>query len=144
MDAHFEGFVTAIAAANKEITRIKTNEMRRFGLKAADVMLLYHLEQAPEGIPAAELARRIGVDRAVVSRSLAGLAREGFVIAEQGASRYNAPVRLTETGQMVSAELNEIIEKAVSHAVEGISAEDRDIMMATLKRIVANLQGLSL
>lgn len=143
MDGDFEGFVSAISAASKEITRIKTNEMRRFGLKATDVMVLYHLEREPEGITASELARRIGVDRAMVSRTLSGLVEGGFVSAPAGSGRYKAPVRLTEKGVRTTYEVEQIIEEMVGRAVEGISPEDRAIMRSSLVGIVENLKQMS-
>lgn len=142
MDGNFEGFVSAIAAANKEITRIKADQVRRFGLKGADVMVLYHLDRTSDGITAAELARRIGVDRAVVSRSLAGLVAKGYVSAPEESQRYRAPVRLTDKGARVTHEVDQIIEEMVGRAVEGVPRDDRVVMMDALRSIVDNLRQM--
>ena len=79
MSTQFESFVGIISLANKEISRIKGQEMGRMGLKGSDTMCLYYLKKHPEGITSAELARLIGVDRAAVSRILAHLGERGLV-----------------------------------------------------------------
>ena len=56
MSTQFESFVGIISLANKEISRIKGQEMGRMGLKGSDTMCLYYLKKHPEGITSAELA----------------------------------------------------------------------------------------
>ena len=48
-ESRFEDFVGLIGAIDKEIQRIKTAELARFGLRASDLMVVYYLEKNPEG-----------------------------------------------------------------------------------------------
>ena len=62
-ESRFEDFVGLIGAIDKEIQRIKTAELARFGLRASDLMVVYYLEKNPAGychLPVAlfELARK--------------------------------------------------------------------------------------
>ncbi|WP_444327951.1 MarR family transcriptional regulator, partial [Paratractidigestivibacter sp.] len=79
VEDRFEGFVGLIAAIEKEIQRIKTAELARFGLRAGDLMCVYNLDKHPEGLTSAELARLAGIDRAAVSRVVSRLTTDGFV-----------------------------------------------------------------
>ena len=141
--SRFESFVSAVSALHKEITRIKAAEMGRFGLKGTDVMALYFLERHPEGMTSADLARSIGVDRAAVSRTIAGLEAGGYVsAARDAATKYRAPLRLTARGQSVMGECSQAIDDIVARATEGLSESDRSTMYGALATIQANLEKI--
>ena len=95
-ESRFEDFVGLIGAIDKEIQRIKTAELARFGLRASDLMVVYYLEKNPEGLTGADLARLADVDRAAVSRTVTRLAADGFVEVGEESTRYRAPIRLTD------------------------------------------------
>ena len=118
--------------------------MQRFGLRGTDVMCLYYLRQNPDGIPAAELARLVGVDRASVSRTVSWLEDGGFVETRlsAGASRYRAPIALTDKGARVTAEVDQSINDVVEAASKGISESDRVAMRRALTAIRENLRGI--
>lgn len=144
MENRFETFVGLSSSINKEIQRIKTVEMGRFGLKGTDVMCLYNLERRPEGLTESELARLIGQNRAATSRTVAHLVSEGLVSRGRGTSGgYRAPILLTDEGSSLMAEANEVIRRVVSHAGVGLTVADLDVMYRTLRSILSNLEGLS-
>lgn len=144
MSTQFESFVGIISLANKEISRIKGQEMGRLGLKGSDSMCLYYLKKHPEGITSAELARLIGVDRAAVSRILTHLEERGLVRSEgaKGCRGYRVPILLTERGMLAMREFDGIIDNVVNHAIEGVSPEDRKAIYRALDAIVDNLGGI--
>lgn len=144
MSTQFESFVGIISLANKEISRIKGQEMGRMGLKGSDTMCLYYLKKHPEGITSAELARLIGVDRAAVSRILAHLGERGLVRSggTKGCRGYRVPILLTERGMLAMRESDGVIDSVVNHAIEGVSPEDREAMYRALDAIVDNLGGI--
>jgi len=144
MSTRFEEFVVTIGAIGKNIQRIKSNEMQRFGLRGADVICLYYLERAPEGLPSATLARLAEVDRAAVSRTVSWLEDGGFVETRQvaGASRYRAPIVLTDKGACVTAEVNQVIDDVMEVASAGVSDADRDAMYRALRTIRKNLDRI--
>ena len=142
-ESRFEDFVGLIGAIEKEIQRIKTTELARFGLRASDLMVVHYLEKNPEGLTGAELARLADVDRAAVSRSLAHLAEDGFVEVGEGPSRYRAPVRLTEKGYVAMAEVNGLIAEIVGQAGGDLIEEQRRVLYASLSSVLARLKTIS-
>ncbi len=146
-EERFEDFMGLITAIEKEIQRIKTAELGRFGLRAGDLMCVYHLQKHPEGLTSAELARAVDVDRAAVSRVVARLSDDGFVeVGEDEAGsngRYRAPIRLTEKGHAVMVEVDDIIRDVVSEAGSGLSPSNREAMYASLSSVLDKLRTIS-
>lgn len=144
--SRFEDFVGLITLISKEISRIKTVEAEKLGLRGSDIMCLYYLGQNEEGLTGADLARESDVTRAAVSRTLAHLEEDGFVevCGEQATgSRYRAPVRLTEKGRQVNAEANEIIRRVVTEVGEELGDIQRVQMYRSLNLILERLRGIS-
>lgn len=143
----FEDFVGLISAISKEIQRIKTREGAKLGLKGADIMCLYYLAQHEEGLPAAALAREAEVTRAAVSRTLAHLEEEGLVEVEvasgEAATRYRAPIRLTERGRACTEQAVEVIRSVVAEAGAELGEAERTQMYASLAQILNRLKGMS-
>lgn len=145
-EERFEDFVGLITSIEKEIQRIKTAELGRFGLRGGDLMCIYNLQKRPEGLTSAELARLAGIDRAAVSRVVARLSDEGFVEVgedEPGSTgRYRAPIRLTEKGHAVMVEVDDIIRGVVSAAGSGLSPSNREAMYASLSSVLDKLKTI--
>lgn len=141
----FEDFVGVISALSKEIQRIKMVEAAKLGIKGADVMLLFQLARHPQGLTSAELARRCGVTRAAVSRSLASLEDGGFVVVQpdRGAGRYRAAVVLSARGVDAMASATQIIDRVVSESGDAVSPHNRAIMYSSLSAILDQLKQIS-
>lgn len=141
----FEDFVGVISALSKEIQRIKMVEAAKLGIKGADVMLLFQLARHPQGLTSAELARRCGVTRAAVSRSLASLEDGGFVVVQPdcGAGRYRAAVVLSARGVDAMASATQIIDRVVSESGDAVSPHNRAIMYSSLSAILDQLKQIS-
>lgn len=144
MNNRFESFVGTIYVLNKEIQRIKALKMKQFGLRATDTMTMYYLGQHPEGLPEAELARLVRVDRAAITRTVAKLREQGFVRLANwdGGTRYRVPVVLTERGQAATKEMDQIIYDVVEQASADISEGEREAMYATLAQIAQKLEEI--
>lgn len=143
-EKRFEDFVGIISALNKEIQRIKTAEAKRLGFRGSDVMCLYYLVKHPEGLTASELARVVDVSRAAMSRTIAHLAEDGFVevgdIEEGDASKYRAPVRLTEKGFEAARPLDDIIHRVLDEAGGELALRQRMQMYDSLNHILERLR----
>ncbi|MBE5023530.1 MarR family transcriptional regulator [Olsenella sp. DSM 107455] len=142
-ETRFEDFVGIISALNKEIQRIKNAEAHRLGFRGADVMCLYYLVRHPDGLTAAELARMVDVSRAAVSRTVAHLAEEGFVEvggSDEEASRYRAPIRLTEKGYEAARPLDDIIHRVLDEAGGELALRQRMQMYDSLNHILEKLR----
>lgn len=142
-ESRFEDFVGLIGAIDKEIQRIKTAELARFGLRASDLMIVHYLQKNPEGLTGADLARLADVDRAAVSRTVSRLAEEGFVEVGEATSRYRAPVRLTEKGYAVMTEASQIISDVVRKAGGGLIDEQRRALYASLSSVLSQLREIA-
>ena len=143
-EKRFEDFVGIISALNKEIQRIKTAEAKRLGFRGSDVMCLYYLVKHPEGLTASELARMVDVSRAAMSRTLAHLAEDGLVevgdTEEEEASKYRAPVRLTEKGIEAARPLDDIIHRVLDEAGGELAMRQRLQMYDSLNHILERLR----
>lgn len=145
-ESRFEDFVGLIAALDKEIQRIKTAELARFGLKASDLMVTYHLERNPNGLSCAELARLAEVDRAAVTRVVNRLTKEGFAevgTAGESSPRYRAPIKLTDKGRTAMAEVDGLIAQIVERAGGGLQDEQRQAMYSALSSVLDQLKTIS-
>lgn len=142
-ESRFEDFVGLIGAIDKEIQRIKTEELARFGLRASDLMVVYYLEKNPEGLTGADLARLADVDRAAVSRTVTRLAADGFVEVGEESTRYRAPIRLTEKGYAAMAEVNGLISQIVRQAGGGLMDEQRRALYASLESVLGQLRVIA-
>lgn len=142
-ESRFEDFVGLIGAIDKEIQRIKTAELARFGLRASDLMVVYYLEKNPEGLTGADLARLADVDRAAVSRTVTRLAADGFVEVGEESTRYRAPIRLTEKGYAAMAEVNGLISQIVRQAGDGLLDEQRRALYASLESVLGQLRVIA-
>ena len=142
-ESRFEDFVGLIGAIDKEIQRIKTAELARFGLRASDLMVVYYLEKNPEGLTGADLARLADVDRAAVSRTVTRLAADGFVEGGEESTRYRAPIRLTEKGYAAMAEVNGLISQIVRQAGGGLLDEQRRALYASLESVLGQLRVIA-
>lgn len=143
-EKRFEDFVGIISALGKEIQRIKTAEAKRLGFRGSDVMCLYYLVKHPEGLTASELARLVDVSRAAMSRTIAHLAEDGFVevgnAEDEDASRYRAPVRLTEKGYEAARPLDDIIHRVLDEAGGELAMRQRLQMYDSLNHILERLR----
>ena len=142
-ESRFEDFVGIISALSKEIQRIKNAEARRLGFRGADVMCLDYLVKHPDGLTAAELARLVDVSRAAVSRTVAHLAEDGFVEvggSDDDASRYRAPIRLTEKGYEAARPLDDIIHRVLDEAGGELALRQRMQMYDSLNHILEKLR----
>lgn len=145
-EIRFENFVGLITAIDKEIQRIKTAELARFGLRASDLMIVYNLDKHPEGPSAADLARYAEIDRAAVSRSLVRLSQQGFVklgAAAPDAPRYRTPVYLTEKGTAAMTEVDALIRNIVQSAGGALEDEQRQAMYNALASVLEQLKNTS-
>lgn len=140
----FETFSGLISALNKEVQRLKKTEMARFGLQGTDAMCLVCLNKHPEGIPSADIARTLGVDRALVSRSVASLMQKGYAQTQeaQGVVGYRSPVLLTKKGKELGHQVEEVINRMVGLAADNLAQEDIVVMYRVLEQVLAKIKAL--
>ena len=135
----FQAFVTGISVCYKYIQKIKSLEMTEFGLKGAQAMFLFFLHSHPEGLTAAQLSQLCAEDKAAVSRSLASLLEEGYIVSDE--KKYRSRIRLTQRGEEVACRIDQMIERWVESGGDGLTEPDRDVFYSSLELIANNLRG---
>ena len=135
----FQAFVTGISVCYKYIQKIKSLEMTEFGLKGAHAMFLFFLHSHPEGLTAAQLSQLCAEDKAAVSRSLASLLEEGYIVSDE--KKYRSRIRLTQRGEEVACRIDQMIERWVESGGDGLTEQDRDVFYSSLELISNNLRG---
>ena len=145
--ADFERFVAFTLLheeIGKSIQKIKTEYMGRFGLRSGDAMTLAILDRHPDGLTAAEIARKCGVDKAVISRALPDLLSSGSVMYTDGSSvkrNYRARLRLSPQGEQIVAEMNRFSVETVRASSGDIPDADMITFYRVMRTINKNLSS---
>lgn len=144
-EARFEEFVGLVSALEKEICRIRAAECARIGLRGADLMVAYQLGASTVGMTAAELARRCGVTRSAVSRSVARLEAEGLARVGEGAGgtgAYRAPIRLTDEGARRVERARQAVARVMTEVEGALGPQERARMYESLGAVLGRLRAL--
>ncbi len=138
----FTTFTTLIAGISRCISRIKTEEMADYALRGSHVSCLYYLYKCGR-MTARALGDICGEDKASISRAIKYLETEGYLCcAESRPKRYAAPLDLTARGREIAADIADRIDRILDRAAEGITAEQREVFYAVMRRIHGNLHDL--
>ena len=136
----FEAFSSLVGSANKSLDKLKSKGMEKYGLSGMHTMCMRQLYESPKGLTRAELAGRLSVDRAQVTRIIGELLAEGYVTESDTRSNYRKRCMLTVDGKAVTADINSRVEK-INRFVSGeISADELDGFYRTLEEICENLK----
>lgn len=140
----YVAFSTKIEKIYKDIQKVKTERMTRFGLKSTDVSVLIMAARHPDGLTVTELAAECGVDKAVVSRATRMLLLQGYMTAANNAiCNYRKKIMLTEKGHTTALAISRLAEQAVSEVSQDIPQGDLDAFYRTLEKITQNLSRLT-
>lgn len=143
MTSRFETFTVLINRINRNIRKIKKQEMAEYNLKSADISCLYYI-YCVENITAAELCERCEEDKATVSRSLDYLEANGFLTcASSGTKKYKTPIVLTEKGREVAEKIILKINQVLDKVSAELSEEDRSSFYRSLSIISKSLDSVS-
>lgn len=139
----FHEFTVQIAEIDRNIQRIKAEEMKEFGLKGLHVSCLYYIYTRREGITQKELCELCNEDKASVSRSLTLLKKEGYIVSENEEGRqYKCLLRLTEKGQETGARIQEKIEGLLGEIRADLDPEEEMIFYKNLNLISENMNRI--
>ena len=141
MQQRFETFTVLISGINRNIRRIKTEEMEEFDLKSHHVSCIYYLYMQDK-LTAKELCDLCEEDKANISRALEYLEKQGYICRDAAHKRYRSPLSLTEKGREIGQRLTDKIDKMLTAASEGLDEDSRDIMYRSLEIISRNLQSI--
>lgn len=135
-------FTALITKINRNIKRIKSEEMNEFELKGPHVSCLYYL-YTTGGTTATEICEMSEDDKATISRSIDYLEEIGLV-NENGTDtkKYNVTLSLTEKGLEVAGKIAQKIERILDIAGAQIKDKKRKVMYECLMSINENLENI--
>lgn len=143
MTERFETFTILLNRINRNIRKIKNQEMKNYELRSPHISCLYYL-YISEALTAKELCERCEEDKATISRSLDYLEKNNYLICKSDSKkRYNAPFVLTERGIRAGKRIADKITAVLCEIDEGISDADRAIFYRSLSIISENIDKVS-
>ncbi|QRY68511.1 MarR family transcriptional regulator [Ensifer sp. PDNC004] len=111
-------------------------------LSEGKFVILFLLNDQPEGLSPHELADRAGVTRATITGLIDGLERDGFVERRSGLNdRRKIAVVLTETGRKTAGDLLGEHSAWIASLFAGFSADEHQTFHTLLQRIWCNLEA---
>lgn len=142
MQERFMNFTVLITRINRSIRRLKTEEMKKWGLKSHHVSCLYYLYKS-ESLTATELCDICGEDKASLSRAIEFLEDEGYIFCNsKSQKRYRSPLELTEKGSEAAKCISDKVDNVLKATADGVSDEERRIMYKALNSICLSLEKL--
>lgn len=142
MKKRFETFTVLINRINRNIRKIKNQEMAGYNLRSTHISCLYYLYQS-EGLTATDLCERCGEDKATISRSLDYLEKNGYLICEaKSAKRYKSPFSLTGKGAEIAEKIADKIAFFFEQVSADLSEEERLQFYHSLSLISKNLDNI--
>ena len=121
----FKTFTVLATRVNRNIRKIKNQEMANYQLRSAHISCLYYLYLAG-GLTSTELCEWCEEDKATISRSIDYLEKNGYLFCEsKTAKRYKSPLILTEKGTEVGKKIADKIQYVFDQVGAGLSEEER-------------------
>ena len=143
MNERFEAFTVLLNRINRNIRKIKNEEMANYELRSPHISCIYYLYISNE-LTARELCDRCEEDKATISRSLDYLEKNGYITCKSDSKkRYNAPFELTERGMRAGKRIADKIGFVLDEISKGISDEDRAVFYRSLNIISENLVNVA-
>lgn len=136
----FKTFTVLIAKINRNIRKIKNEEMAEFGLKSPHVSCLYYLYKE-KSLTAKELSDICDEDKGAISRSIDQLEKLGYLLCEsESKKRYKAPLLLTEEGRAIAEKIAAKIDSVLDFVSGALAEDERMGFYKNLNSVCENLQ----
>ena len=143
VEERFETFTVLIGRINRNIRKIKNQEMASYQLKSIHISCLYYLYSAGS-LTAAELCERCEEDKAAVSRALDYLEKEGYLeTSDKNAKRYRHPLHLTEKGVQASSIIAAKIDAVLEEINSSLTEQERLAFYRSLTAISNRLDAIA-
>ena len=143
MVERFETFTILLNRINRNIRKIKNEEMANYELRSPHISCLYYL-YISEGLTSKDLCERCEEDKATISRSLDYLEKNGYIVCKSDTKkRYNSPFELTERGMRAGKRIADKIIAVLDEISEGVSPEDRIVFYRSLNIISENIDKVA-
>lgn len=145
MQERFETFTVLINRINRNIRKIKNQEMAEYNLRSAQISCLYYIYTLNKAT-ATDLCERCEEDKATISRALDYLETNGYISREvESAKRYKSPLSLTDKGLEVSNKIADKINNVLDTISDRLTEKERidfyrslSIISDSLERVINN------
>ena len=143
MTERFETFTALITKINRNIKKIKNQEMAEYDLRSTHVSCLYYLYSTAH-LTATDLCERCEEDKATISRAVEYLEVHGYLLCEsKSAKRYKSPLVLTEQGREAGKKIYDKVERVLTEIGTELSDNERSIFYKSLALISDRLDRLT-
>ena len=143
MQERYETFTVLINRINRNIRKIKNQEMAEYKLRSVHVSCLYYLYLA-NGLTATELCERCEEDKATISRALDNLEKNGYLTCEtKSVKRYKSPMILTDKGVEAGKTITVKIDGVLDEINADLTEEERTVFYRSLSIISERLEAIS-
>lgn len=143
MQDRFETFTMLINRINRNIRKIKNQEMAEYHLRSIHISCLYYL-YGMEGLTATELCERCEEDKATISRALDYLEKNGYLICEsKTAKRYKSHLILTDLGREVGRKISDKMDGMLRKIGAGLTEAQRQEFYRCLQLISDDLDEVA-
>ncbi|MDO5123297.1 MAG: MarR family winged helix-turn-helix transcriptional regulator [Eubacteriales bacterium] len=143
MNKRFETFTVLINRINRNIRKIKNQEMAEYNLRSPHISCLYYIYKSST-ITAADLCEKCEEDKATVSRSLDFLENKGYLTRESKfLKRYKSPLVLTEKGKEIAKKVDEKVSRVLELISTELSEEERLEFYRSLSLISTGLDKIA-
>lgn len=143
MQNRFETFTVLIAKINRNIRKIKNQEMAEYNLRSSHISCLYYLYFS-EGLTATDLCERCEEDKATISRSLEYLEKRGYLTCESKCTkRYKSPLLLTPKGKETGKKIADKIDRVLDEISTKLTEEERIAFYRSLSSISDGVEAIS-
>ena len=136
----FETFSMLITKINRNMRKLKAQEMQQFNLRSSHVHYIYYLYKE-KALSLKQLSQLCISDKAAVSRGIDELQALGYV-KESDKKQYKLFFSLTEEGEKIGEKLSSRVDTVLEATSKGLSEEERLTFYNNLTRICENLQRL--
>ena len=142
VELSLDGLVQDATSLAKSVTRGLDRETAVYDLTPTEfaAIRLFHVDQE---WTTTELTQALSVNASAVSRVVNSLANRGVLSRRRSREdRRMVYLKLTEEGVALGLELQERVHSYEERLTHGISPEDLEVFLATIRRIVANHAAL--
>ncbi|MBQ8207483.1 MAG: transcriptional regulator [Clostridia bacterium] len=142
MQERFKNFTVLMTRITRSIRRLKTEEMKKWGLKSHHVSCLYYLYKN-DSLTATELGEICEEDKASLSRAIESLEEDGYIVCNSKTQkRYRSPLVLTEKGREAGKRISDKVDEVLKSTAMGVSEEERETMYRALECVCLSLEKL--
>jgi MarR family transcriptional regulator for hemolysin len=118
-------------------------ELEPLGITSAEGDILFHLLTGSNNIRQEQLATRLDIGKAAVSRTLDALEAKGYIKrARQPEDKRAYTVSLTDKASAIGADIRDVYEGLFAIVKKSIADEELTLIQSMLSRVAAHLQAL--